>query len=223
MAGSGKSGEKYKAFLVDSWRIHVDAPAQNAGHLLETPRDRFERRGITRDKETVMASLSRRESIFQDLFDFRRDFDRMFNRFFTASPGPSDQGRHESRMLSFAPAVESYLDREGKKFVTRVALPDLDPKDVNIQVQGNELCISGERKINNERKGADFVQSEIMYGYFERDIPLPEGIDKDKINAEYHNGVLEITAPVSAAALPKRIEVKSKEGTKQIGASAGSR
>lgn len=170
-----------------------------------------------------MANLSRRENLFQDLFDFRRDFDQMFNRFLTGSPGQSDQGRHESRMLSFAPAVESYLDGDGKKFVVRAALPDMDPKDVNIQVQGNELCISGERKINEERKDANFVQSEMMYGHFERDIPLPEGIDTNKISAEYQNGVLEITAPVSAAALPKRIEVKSREGAKQIGASAGSR
>lgn len=170
-----------------------------------------------------MANLSRRDNLFRDLFDFRRDFDQMFNRFLTGSPGQSDQGRHESRMLSFAPAVESYVDRDGKKFVVRAVLPDMDPKDVNIQVQGNELCISGERKINDERKEANFVQSEMMYGYFERDISLPDGIDTNKMNAEYQNGVLEITAPVSAAALPKRIEVKSKEGTKQIGASAAGR
>ncbi len=170
-----------------------------------------------------MANLSRRDNLFQDLFDFRRDFDHMFNRFLTGSSGQSNQGRHESKMLSFAPAVESYLDRDGKKFVVRAAIPDMDPKDVNIQVQGNELCISGERKINNERKDVNFIQSEMMYGCFERDIPLPEGTDSNNINAEYSNGVLEITVPVSAAALPKRIEVKSKEGSKQIGASAGGR
>jgi HSP20 family protein len=170
-----------------------------------------------------MANLSRRENLFQDLFDFRRDFDHMFNRFLTGSQGRSSQGQDESRMVTFAPAVESYLDREGKRFVCRVALPDIDPKNVNIQVQGNVLSISGERKITNERKESDFVQSEIMYGYFQRDIPLPEGIDANKVEAEYHNGVLEITAPVSAAALPRRIEVKSKEGAKQMGASASGR
>lgn len=145
----------------------------------------------------------------------------MFNRFLGGSPVLSNQGKHETRMLSFAPAVESYLDREGKKFVCRVALPDIDPKDVNIQVCGNELCISGERRIREERKDADYVQSEMTYGWFERDIPLPEGIENNKLEAEYHNGVLEITAPVSAAALPRRIEVKSREGARQIGAASG--
>ena len=170
-----------------------------------------------------MANLNRRENVFQDLFDFRRDFDQMFNRFLTGSPGLSNQGKHETRMLSFAPAVESYIDREGKKFVVRAAVPDMDPKDVNIQVCGNELCISGERKINEERKDANFLQSEMMYGYFERDIPLPDGTDTNRIDAEYQNGVLEITAPVSAAALPKRIEVKSRPGTRQLSASASGR
>lgn len=167
-----------------------------------------------------MANLTRQEHWFQDLFDLRRDFDQMFNRFLTGSrPGQ----REESRMASFAPAVESYLDRDGKKFVCRIALPDIDPKDVNIQVQGNMLSISGERKFREEHKDANFVQSELVYGYFQRDLPLPEGIDSNKVDAEYHSGILEITVPVSAAALPRRIEVKSREGTRQMGASASGR
>jgi HSP20 family protein len=168
-----------------------------------------------------MANLIRRENLFQDLFDFRRDFDQMFNRFLTGWPGR--QGQEETRMMSFAPAVEAYVDREGKRYVCRVALPDIDPKDVNIQAQGNELSISGERKIHWERKDADFVQSEMTYGYFQRSIPLPEGVDASKIDAEYHNGILEITAPVSASALPRRIEVRSTEGKKQLSASASGR
>jgi HSP20 family protein len=165
-----------------------------------------------------MANLSRRENIFQDLFDFRRDFDHMFNRLLT---GRGTQGQEESRLMSFAPAVESYIDRDGKKFVCRVALPDIDPKEVNIEVQGNVLSLSGERKITNERKEADFVQSEMMYGYFQRDIPLPDGIDGNKVDAQYRNGILEITAPIAAAALPRKIEVRSTEGAKQMGASSG--
>jgi HSP20 family protein len=47
---------------------------------------------------------------------------------------------------------------------------------------------------------------------------LPEGVDTSKLSAEYTNGVLEITAPLSEAALPKRIEVKSSAKAK--GASA---
>ncbi|HJY91632.1 MAG TPA: Hsp20/alpha crystallin family protein, partial [Candidatus Acidoferrum sp.] len=58
-------------------------------------------------------------------------------------------------------------------------------------------------------KEADFLQREISYGSFMRSLSLPEGVDKDKISAEYRNGMLEITAPIATAALPKRVEIKS--------------
>lgn len=170
-----------------------------------------------------MANLSYRDTFFQDLFDFRRDFDHIFNRFLSGRGSQTGQ-RTETSLAAFAPAVESYVDRDGKKFVCRVALPGIDPKEVNIQVQGNVLAISGERSVTDERKDADFVQSEMMYGYFERDIALPEGVDVSKVDAEYNNGVLEITAPMSSAALPRRIEIKSGEGrAKQMGAGGSGR
>jgi HSP20 family protein len=171
-----------------------------------------------------MANLTYRDSFFQDLFDFRRDFDHIFHRFLSGKQGAQPGQRSETSLSAFAPAVEAYVDREGKKFVCRVALPGVDPKEVNIQVQGNVLSISGERNVSNETKEADFVHSEMMYGYFERDVALPEGVDTSKLEAEYQNGVLEITAPISAAALPRRIEIKSGEGrAKQIGAGSSGR
>jgi len=97
-------------------------------------------------------------------------------------------------------------------------LPGIEPKDVNIQVQGNVLSIRGERTLSNESKEANYVHSELTYGSFERNILLPEGVDPDKLAAEYRNGVLEVTAPVSAAALPRRIEIKATESAKRASA-----
>jgi HSP20 family protein len=173
-----------------------------------------------------MRGLATRDDFFRDLFDFRRDFDHMFNRFLTGTRGNqlTSGERGETSMPMFAPAVESYVDRENKKFICRVALPGVDPKDVNIHVQGNVLTISGERNVREERNESDYVYREMIYGSFERAVPLPEGIDSGKVDAEYRNGILEITAPISAAALPRRIEIKGGEShTKQIGASASGR
>lgn len=164
-----------------------------------------------------MANLARRESIFNDLFDFRRDFDHMFNRLLRTGSERSDQSG-QLGPAAFIPEVNAYIDKEGRKFVCQVALPGIEPKDVNIQVQGNILSIRGERTLSNERRDANYVHSELAYGSFERDILLPEGVDTDKLTAEYRSGVLEVTAPVSAAAMPRRIEVRSIESAKRASA-----
>lgn len=72
-------------------------------------------------------------------------------------------------------------------------LPGVDPKDVDIQVQGNTLTISGERTNSREAREADFLQREITYGSFTRSLALPEGVDRERPSAEYRNGKLEIT------------------------------
>jgi HSP20 family protein len=163
-----------------------------------------------------MTNLVPRDSFFQDLFDFRRDFDQMFNRML--SDWPFGETRTASTAGTFAPAVESYVDKDAKTYNLRIALPGVDPKEVQIHAQGNTLTISGERKVKRAGKEVDVHFEEISYGAFERTLTLPEGVDADKLNAEYRNGVLELTAPVAAAALPRRIEVKTTPMAKQIGA-----
>jgi HSP20 family protein len=153
-----------------------------------------------------MRSLIPRDHFFQDLFDFRRDFDQMFNRFLS---WPSAQEEPTMTTAGFSPAIECFIDKEGKKFHCQVMVPGVDPKNVNLQVQGNTLTISGERSTTNETKEADYLRREITYGSFQRIILLPEGVDKDKLSAEYRNGILEITAPIAADALPRKVEIKA--------------
>ena len=152
-----------------------------------------------------MTHLIPRDNFFQDLFDFRRDFDQIFHRFLSW-PTAQEEPMPAS---GFSPAIESFIDKEGKKFHCQVMLPGVDPKDVNLQVQGNTLTISGERSTSRETREADYLRREITYGSFDRGILLPEGVDKDKLNAEYRNGILEITAPIAAAALPRKVEIKA--------------
>lgn len=166
-----------------------------------------------------MTNLANRDNLYRDMFDFRRDFDHIFNRFLGAWPGRSGQST-DSSTTALVPAVNAYVDRNDKKFHCQVALPGVNPKDINIQIQGDVISISGQHEMRNEKNDADIVYREWMYDSFERDIPLPEGVDRDKISAEYRNGTLEITAPISAAALPRRVEVKASQDVKQL-ATAG--
>jgi HSP20 family protein len=179
-----------------------------------------------------MAYMANRDEFFDDLFDFRRDFDQLFHRMLSPSSrgtqsrqlssGHPNQGA-QTNMEIFTPAINAYVDRDNKRFICQVALPGIEPQDVQIQVQGNILSIHAERRISNESKDANYSHSEMVYGWFERDIHLPEGTDAEKVTAEARNGVIEISAPMSAAALPRKVEVKATETPRRIAAASGSR
>ena len=154
---------------------------------------------------------------FDELFGFRREFDEMFNRI--ASSRPWITVPEFKKTFNITPAVEAYVDKEAKKYVCKVTLPGVELKDVEVHAQNNLLIIRGERKVTREKKEVEYYQTEITYGVFERTLPLPEGVLAEKLTAEYTNGVLEITAPVAAMALPRKIEIKSSVPfTKQIAA-----
>ena len=153
-----------------------------------------------------MTGITLRDPFFEDLFDFRRDFDKIFNRILTGKPWEEIASRQTS--FNFIPAVEAYVDKEAKKYVCKVSLPGIDPKEVQIHVQGNLLTITGERKYSRETKEREALHQEFAYGKFERMLELTEGVNTEKINAEFVNGVLEITAPVAAATLPRKNEIR---------------
>jgi HSP20 family molecular chaperone IbpA len=155
-----------------------------------------------------MANLAARDTAFSDLFDFRRDLNSIFNRLVTGSGSPSGSER-PARMLVAVPPIEAWVDKDEKKYHLSIALTGVDPKDIELNVQGNNLTVSGEQKMSEEKKEADYLYREFAYGRFERTITLPEGVDAEKLTAEYKNGVLEIAAPMSANALPRKVEIKT--------------
>jgi HSP20 family protein len=164
-----------------------------------------------------MNTLAVRDSLFQDLFDFRRDFDQIFNRILIGKPWYEENPVLETA-FNFTPAIESFVDTDGKKYFCRVSLPGVEPRDVEVNVQGNMLTIRGERKFTRNEKEVDLLFREMVYGKFERTLTLPEGVNVEKLVAEYKNGVLELWAPIAVAALPRKIEIKTVSMPKSIAA-----
>jgi HSP20 family protein len=72
-----------------------------------------------------------------------------------------------------------------------------------------ELSITGEKQQQREEKQQDYHLAERSYGHFRRSFSLPEGVDRDKIEAEFANGVLNVKMAKSATAAPRKIEVKA--------------
>jgi HSP20 family protein len=150
-----------------------------------------------------MTKLAVRENWFEDLFNSRRGFEQLFNRL----TGWPDTER-EPTMFGLVPPIEAWIDKEAKKYHLRMVLPGVDPNKVDLKLQGNLLRISAESKTSREAKDVDYLYREISYGTFKRTLTLPEGVDTEKINAEFNNGLFEITAPIAVAALPRRVEIK---------------
>ena len=146
-----------------------------------------------------MLALSRR--LFNDLPAFDRQFDRFFNEAWS----------RDIRLLpgvkGFRPELEAF-EREGQA-VYRLALPGIDPEDVDLSVVDGKLTVQVERKAPADVKQEDWHLKGFSYGRYEQTLLLPKGTDLEKIAASFNQGVLEITAPLAAAALPRKIEVKS--------------
>jgi len=95
------------------------------------------------------------------------------------------------------------------ELVLKADLPDIDLKDVEIQVENGTLTVKGERKFEKRDTGKEgYHRIERSYGTFVRCFSLPETVESDKVGAEYKNGVLTITMPKKELAKPRAIKVK---------------
>ena len=137
---------------------------------------------------------------------FGSEWGRILDRFFE-EPG-SVWDRAFAPNEGWAPSLD-VVDKE-REISVSVELPGVDPKDFEISILGQTLVVTGQKKSEKEEKGKTFYRSERSYGSFRREIGLPEGVDPEKVNAEYANGVLTIRIEKQKAATPKRIAVATK-------------
>ncbi len=91
--------------------------------------------------------------------------------------------------------------------VIKAELPGVDKKDIHIDMKGNMLTLSGERSVDNEASEENSYRRERSFGKFVRSFHLADGIDPEKINAEYKEGILRLEIPKPEAEKPKQITV----------------
>ena len=126
------------------------------------------------------------------------DLDEMFNRFFKPFDTSLDTG-------SSWPLVD--VADHDNAIVVRAEMPGCNAEDIDVNVNGDVLTISGEKKQSFEKKEKNVYHVESTYGSFRRDIPLPADINADKIKAVYDKGVLTLTCPKSDKAKPVKIKI----------------
>lgn len=128
--------------------------------------------------------------------------------------------RQRTHASAWVPATDIF-SRNGD-LVIRIEVAGVHPEDVDITFSGGVLTISGERKTELGSGGTDsFYIRERFYGAFRRAITLPEGTDEGQIEAEFENGLVELTVRGGAgSAEPKRIELRNRSGeptTRKVG------
>jgi HSP20 family protein len=94
-------------------------------------------------------------------------------------------------------------ERENE-MVLRAEAPGFEPSEVEVTLRGNVLTVRAEHTVPAEGKA-----KERRYARLERTVTLPEGVETEKVEARYHNGVIEIHLPRTPEAKPRRIEVKT--------------
>ena len=131
------------------------------------------------------------------LFGLRREIDRLFEGTFA---------REQARRNEWTPAVDIY--ETDAELTLTVELPGIAPKNVEVSAVDGILTIQGERA--DERKEGEDGQYSLLernYGSFMRRFQLPQGVDSEKVLADFEHGVLQVHIPKAALPKPTKIEV----------------
>ncbi|MBN2807941.1 MAG: Hsp20/alpha crystallin family protein [Deltaproteobacteria bacterium] len=139
---------------------------------------------------------------FQDLVTIQ---DRINNLF------EDSMGYRDDRSLAsttWKPLVDIFEDEEA--ITIKAELPEVDEKDVQINLDNNMLTIKGERKLEKEEKKESYHRVERYYGQFQRSFELPTTVDRKNIAASYDKGVLKIVLPKKEESQPKKVKIEIK-------------
>ncbi|WP_337287118.1 Hsp20/alpha crystallin family protein [Candidatus Methylomirabilis sp.] len=137
---------------------------------------------------------------FGDLSTFRREMDRLFDRFVGEMP------RLDLPGMGWTPHLDVTETKES--LVIKAELPGLDVKDLDISIAGNMLTLKGEKRQAKEEKDEHHHLIERSYGAFTRAVELPAPVAADKVKAAFKNGVLTVTLPKTEEAKRKAISIE---------------
>ena len=138
------------------------------------------------------------------------EIDKNLKRFFENFNPPNfgEWGIKTTKSNSFSPKVDVNEDNENLYVIAEV--PGVDKNDIKINLVGDVLTITGEKKSEVIDEKKNYYRTERRYGSFTRSFTLPSEVVIDKISAEYKEGVLNITLPKTEEAkiVEKQIEIK---------------
>lgn len=136
---------------------------------------------------------------FRDITSLRDEMNRLFTRTLGDGAGGT----------SWSPAVDVFDTAEA--IVLRAEVPGLSTDDFDIEVDGDVLTLSGERKFEEAVEEGRYHRIERSYGRFARSVTLPQNVKTDEISANLDGGVLTVRIPKADEVRPRRISVNAGE------------
>jgi HSP20 family protein len=135
-----------------------------------------------------------------------RELDRLTQQFF---------GTNGTTARPAVMPMDAY--RRGEDFVVEFDLPGVDPASIDLDVEHNVLTVKAQRG-PTVGDGVELQVAERPRGVFSRQLFLGDSLDVDRIEANYHAGVLSLRIPVAEKAKPRKIQIAAQEETKQLSA-----
>jgi HSP20 family protein len=138
-----------------------------------------------------------------------RNLARRFDRAFTPASARRDE---EMSLGSWLPPVDIAEDKD--RIVLTAELPGFRQDQIEVQMENGVLTLRGERRFDGESNGKNYHRVERSYGQFVRSFTLPNNVDRERIQASFSGGLLEIALPKREDAKPRQIKISSSDATK---------
>ena len=171
----------------------------------------------TTDKQVTKAPPTA-PAAWHPLDSLRREVDQLFEDFglrslrapFGRSGVDLEPFWHGEIAFGKVPAVD-FVDNE-KAYVVTAELPGMAESDVDVKFSDGTLTIRGEKKEEKEEKKKDYYLSERRYGSFRRTFQVPHGVDAEKIEAKFANGVLTVNLPKAPETVKNEKKIEIRKG-----------
>ena len=127
------------------------------------------------------------------------------NRAFGGYAYGSREREDEMQLSAWAPPVD--IAEEKDRILITAELPGFQETEIEIQTENGMLTLRGERKFENETDGKSYHRVERSYGQFVRSFSLPNNVDREKIQASFKDGLLQVELPKREDAKPRTIKI----------------
>jgi HSP20 family protein len=114
----------------------------------------------------------------------------------------------------WSPAVDIFETEN--ELVLKADLPDINPEEIDVQVENQTLTVKGNRKFEQQSGKGGYHRIERSYGSFVRTFAVPSTVDTQNVVAGYNNGVLTITLHKKETAKPRQVKVAVNGGANPL-------